>query len=81
MRNDPETPVASEPELVERIRKLEELLRNQTSQPNDSVQQQSENSDTHARQEHVWPQIEHLDKDFAWLESIHCGRDLSVSII
>ena len=80
----PGTLGAAEPEIVERIRKLEELVENQKSQQNESVKQHSESSDTHAQQARrsaLSPQIEHLDNDVAWLESIYSGQDLSVNII
>jgi Fungal Zn(2)-Cys(6) binuclear cluster domain len=78
------SPGTSEPEIVERIRKLEESVENQKPQQNENVKQHSESSDTHAQQAHrstLSPQIEHLDNDVAWLESIYSGQDLSVNII
>ena len=59
-------------------------MENQKSQPNKSVKQHSESSDTHTQQAHrstLSPQIEHLDNDVAWLESIYSNQDLSVNII
>lgn len=79
----PESPSASEPELLERVRRLEELVEIQKSQQNESVKQHPENPDTHAQQTHrstVSPQLEHFDNDFAWLESIYTGQDLTVNI-
>lgn len=83
-RPSPRTLSASEPELLERIRKLEELLQNQKLQQNESVKQHSESSGTHAQQAHrptLLLQIEHLDSDVAWLESIYNGHDRSVNIL
>ena len=78
------TPTASEPELLERIRKLEELVEKQESQQNESVKQHPETSDTRTQQAYrstPSPQNERLDNDVAWLESIYNGEDLSVNII
>jgi len=74
---------ASEPELVDRIRKLEELLENQKS-PQNETEKHSESSDIHAQQARrstLPPQIEHLDNDVAWLESIYSGQNVPVNII
>ena len=75
---------AFESELVERIRKLEGLVERQKTQQNESPKQHSENRNDHAQQEHEsldLPHTEHLDNDFAWLESIYTGQDLSVKVI
>ena len=74
----------AEPEVIDRLRKLEELLGNQDSQLDNSLKHSSESSSTHAQQVHkstTSPQIELLDKDVAWLESICGGKDLSVCCI
>ena len=73
----------SESELAERIRKLEELVERQKTQPNEGPKQHSENRNDHTQQEHeslILPHTEHLDNDFAWLESIYTGQDLSVKV-
>jgi Fungal Zn(2)-Cys(6) binuclear cluster domain len=75
---------ASEAELVERIRKLEELVGNQKSQPNESMKESAESSDIHAEQAHSLtqsPQIEYLDNDVAWLESFYSDQTFSVNIL
>ncbi len=77
-------PTSSEAELLERIRKLEELVASQGSQQNERVKQHRKSSDTHARQtcrSTPSPQTERLDDDVAWLESIYSGEDLSVKTI
>ncbi|KAF8849495.1 hypothetical protein BDZ45DRAFT_604321 [Acephala macrosclerotiorum] len=81
----PSETLASESELLERIRRLEELLENQKSQQSESVTsgQQSEGSDSHAQQTHmpvVSLHTEHMDNDVAWLESIYEGQDHSDKI-
>ncbi|TVY15306.1 putative transcription factor lepB [Lachnellula arida] len=73
---------ASEPELLERIRKLEDIVKSQKAPRNADagVERQSENSDIHAQQGHPpvsSPQIEHLDDDVAWLQSIYNAQDSS----
>jgi len=79
---------ASEPELLARIRKLEELVESQQLQQTGSVKQLSEGPDgnTHSQRatslsSTLSPQIEHLDNDVAWLESIYNGQNLSVNIL
>ncbi len=77
-------PTSSEAELLERIRKLEELVENQASQQNERVKQHPKSSDTHAHQAYrstPSPQSERLCDDVAWLESIYSGEDLSVNTI
>lgn len=78
----PATPTASEPELLERIRKLEELVENQESQQNGNQRQHPNSSDDRAQQAVLTssPQSDRLDDDVAWLESIYSGQDLSVYI-
>ena len=76
--------VASEPELLERIRRLEKLVESQALQQNRSVERQSEGSEFQAQQVHSSDrssQIDRLDKDVSWLESIYNGQDLSVTFI
>jgi len=78
----PATQNASESELLARIRKLEELVDSQNLQQNASIKQQLECSDTAPKLARSWklsPQIEHLDNDVAWLESIYNGQDLAVN--
>ena len=75
---------ASEAKLIERIRKLEELLENQKSPQAEVEKQHSESYDIHAQPEHrssLRPQNDHLDKDVAWLESIYSTKSISVNII
>ena len=75
---------SSEAELLERIRKLEELVASQGSQQNERVKQHPKSSDTHAQQAYrstPSPQSQRLDDDVAWLESIYTGEDLSVNTI
>ena len=82
--NSVATPTGSEPELLERIRQLEELVENQDFQQNKSVKQHPKSSDTRAQHAYRSPsssQPEHLDDDVAWLESIYNGQDISVNII
>lgn len=69
-----------EPELLERIRKLEELVANGNSAPNTYQTPDSPHSlRTHTRPSTLSPDIEHLDDDVAWLKSIYTTQDLSVS--
>ncbi|TVY30616.1 putative transcription factor lepB [Lachnellula hyalina] len=71
---------ASEPELLERIRKLEDVVKSQEARRNASIERQSDNSDIHLQQEHPSnssPLIEHLDDDVAWLRSICNVQDFS----
>ena len=82
-RGSPGTPSSSEPELLERIRRLEELLEDRNSHQTRIVKQHPGNPDPPARQADISPlppQTEHLDGDVAWLESIYNGYDLSVSL-
>ena len=82
-------PSATQPELLERIRKLEELVESQKLYANGSAvqhtKQSPESSDTpHTLQTHtsrstLSPEIEHLDDDVAWLKSIYTAQNLSVS--
>lgn len=77
------TPSALEPEPLERIRKLEELVGNPDSQRYESMKH-PKNSDTRAQQacsSASSPRNERLDDDVAWLESIYNGHNLSVNII
>jgi hypothetical protein len=87
-RSSPGALSASEPELLERIRKLEALIESQQSQQTESVKELSESLDdnTHSQRatsisSTLSPQIEHLDNDVAWLESIYNGQNLSVNIL
>ena len=80
------THTASEPELelLERIRKLEALAENRESQQNGSVKQHPKDSGGRAQQAYGStppPQVERLDDDVAWLESIYSGQDFTVYII
>ena len=78
------SPTASKPELLERIRKLEELVETKESQHDEGVKQHSKNSNTQIQQTYTptpSPRTERLDDDVAWLESIYNGQDLSVNII
>lgn len=78
------TPSALEPEPLERIRKLEELVGNGESQQYESAKRHSKNSNGPAQQtgsSASSPRNERLDDDVAWLESIYNGHDLSVNSI
>jgi hypothetical protein len=86
--NGPASP--TQPELLERIRKLEELVESQRvlTTHGSAVQypkQSLENSDTprtsqtHTSRSTLSPEIEHLDGDVAWLKSIYTAQNLSVS--
>lgn len=86
VRSSPETLRASEPELLERIHKLEELVKNQKSQRSESAAQHSEDPGTRTQPGDtpglgLPPEIEHLENDVAWLASIYCGQDPSVHIL
>lgn len=86
IRPPPGNTTASESELLERIRKLEELVELQRSQHVGSIRAKSETSETRAPPEqaatsNVSAQIEHLDKDVAWLASIYNGEYASVYIL
>lgn len=73
----------SETELLERIRNLEALVENRELQQSEGVKQHPKSSDGRAQQAYRLsppPQIERLDDDVAWLESIYSGQDLSVYI-
>ncbi|KAK9241529.1 hypothetical protein V1506DRAFT_563627 [Lipomyces tetrasporus] len=80
-------PSATQPELLERIRKLEELVESQKLYTNGSAVQHTnqspESSDTpHTLQTHrsrstLSPEIEHLDDDVAWLKSVYTAQNLS----
>ena len=79
----PSSPTASKLELLERIRKLEELVETKQSQHDEGVKHHSKSSDAHVQQTYTptpSPQTERLDDDVAWLESIYEGQDLSVNI-
>jgi hypothetical protein len=72
-----------ERDLVERIRRLEELVESQKSQLEGSVKHHSTNSNAHTpqtRRSTLSPQLEHVDNDAAWLESLYTGQDLSVAL-
>ena len=78
------SPTASKLELLERIRKLEELVETKESQRDRGLKQHSMSSDIHVQQTYTptpSPQTERLDDDVAWLESIYNGQDLSVNSI
>lgn len=78
---------SSESELLERIRKLEELVESQKPSDNESVKQSSKQSSENgepytpqAPKSTTLPQTDHLDNDVAWLESIYHGHTLQVEI-
>ena len=75
------SPTASKLELLERIRKLEELVEKKESQHDEGVKQHSKSSNIHVQQtDHTpSPHTERLDDDVAWLESIYNGQCLSVN--
>lgn len=78
------SPTPSKLELLERIRKLEELVATKESQRDGGLEQHSKSSDIHVQQTYTptsSPQIERLDDDVAWLESIYSGQDSSVNSI
>ena len=78
------SPPASKIELLERIRKLEELVETKESRHDGGEKQRSRGSETHVQQTNTptpSPHIERLDDDVAWLESIYNGQDFSVDII
>ena len=84
VENASSSPTASKLELLERIRKLEELVETNKSQHDQGLKQHSMSSDIHLHQTDTptpSPQTEHLDDDVAWLESIYNGQDLSVNSI
>lgn len=82
----------SESDLVERIRKLEQIVENQqirlisTNQnlnPEQATGHESLDTIAPVSQLHrsaLFPESEHLDKDVAWLESIYSGFDLLVTM-
>jgi len=78
-RNSPVAPSASDAELLERIRKLEALLESQKSVRNELGTDGPESSNTQTHGSPLPPQIENLDNDVAWLESIYRSQDPSVS--
>jgi hypothetical protein len=84
---------STQPELLERIRKLEELLETQKSYTNGNVVQypkrlpeSPESSSTpytlqtNTSRSTLSPEIEHLNDDVAWLKSIYTTYSLSVSL-
>ena len=76
------TPTATEAELLERIRKLEELVDKHESLKNESVKQHPNNSEACTQRtcsSTGSSQIERLDDDVAWLESIYNCQDISVN--
>ncbi|KAF2494682.1 hypothetical protein BU16DRAFT_487866 [Lophium mytilinum] len=69
-----------ESEVVERLRKLEELVESQRSQRNGSPKPISKSSNNLGLQNHMYnicPAIAHLDKDVAWLASIYSGLEVA----
>lgn len=76
---------ASESELLERIRKLEELLQEKSQRTGSrNARSRSLISDRPPRQgqdSNVSLDIEHLDNDVAWLASIYSSQDISVFIL
>jgi hypothetical protein len=81
-----DTDFASKTELLDRIQKLEELVKHVSQthqQPTPSSEYVSENTSECpqiAAGSVYSPQVEPLDKDAAWLESIYDNPDRSVSI-
>ncbi|ESZ98985.1 hypothetical protein SBOR_0643 [Sclerotinia borealis F-4128] len=82
------TPNASQPELLERIRKLEELVESQKLYTNSAVQHPRQGPESpesfgtpHTLQTHISrstsPDVEHLNEDVAWLKSIYTAQNLS----
>ena len=75
------TSTALEPESLERIQKLEELVENLEARQRASAKHQPQDLETSAGQAVSLPGKERLDDDVAWLESIYSDHDLSVIII
>lgn len=76
--------ILREPELLERIRKLEKLVENQKLQPTEREKGFPVDFGTHPQETlglDSSPQVEHLNNYVVWLESIYCGQDISVNII
>ena len=74
---------AVESRLLERIRKLEERVENQTFHQSQSVKH-PEDFVTCAQQQYLTTvpnDAGHLDEDVAWLESIYADQDASVNLI
>lgn len=85
-------PSDNQPELLERIRKLEEIVESQKSQTNGNAvrypQQSPESPEssgtpytlrTNTSRSTLSPDIENLDNDVAFLKSIYTAQNLSVS--
>ncbi|KAF2802401.1 uncharacterized protein BDZ99DRAFT_401604 [Mytilinidion resinicola] len=74
---------ASESEVIERIRKLEELVESQRSQRNGSLKPITKSYSHQMLQTPMYgfcPGAEHLDKDVAWLASIYSGLEVAEKI-
>lgn len=77
------TILAPDPELLGRIRKLEERVESQESRKGKRVKHYGEGAQSHAGYASgsaSSPQIDQLDDDVAWLESIYTGQDQTVDI-
>jgi hypothetical protein len=74
--------VASDPELLQRIRRLEQIVDSPKGAPTQSPKQPSESSDPQSIYGSAMSsEIENLDSDIAFLQDLYTSQDLSVKLL